>query len=415
MSRVASHADARESAVIQSTQGAGEVAGRPTPNPPTSSLTGQPNHTPNPPTSLTNLKLNLNGTEPPAASSAPSAPSAAPSSAASGKTISTEEREKGLVKKSVWVAYVRALGAVAFTNMLACYSASQFGTFGSSWWLSAWAANQFGLSIGGYVTGYCLLSLLASVLIGLRAVVLTLASIRASRKMHDLAFSAVLFSPMSFFDTTPLGRILNRFQMDMQKVDVQLSSTIGSMMLYLFQLLGTLVLLCLSSPLILASVPFLGVIYYKVAAYYRASSRELQRLDSVSKSPVYAAFSEALAGAATIQAFGRAGEFCVANERKFDYNQRAGFVAIVANRWLSIRLEFISNLLLFLTALLAVLTCLFSSASGGGIGGGGDGAGAGLWGAGLGDWLGTGLGFTSGNAGLNASPRFCNHSPPASD
>ena len=72
--------------------------------------------------------------------------------------------------------------------------------------------------------------------------------------------------------------------------------------MYFFQLSGTLVLLVLNSPYILLCVPFLAVLYVRVAAYYRNSSRELQRLDSISKSPVYAAFGEALTGAPTIQA-----------------------------------------------------------------------------------------------------------------
>jgi len=131
--------------------------------------------------------------------------------------------------------------------------------------------------------------------------------------------------------------------------------------MYLFQLLGTLVLLVLNSPFILAAVPFLSLIYIRVAAYYRSSSRELQRLDSISKSPIYAAFGEALTGAATIHAFGSVERFGSVNMQKFDYNMRASWIALVANRWLSIRLEFISNIMLWLTAMLAVVTFIVQS------------------------------------------------------
>ena len=88
-------------------------------------------------------------------------------------------------------------------------------------------------------------------------------------------------------------------------------------------LIGTLSLLVLNSWWIILTVPVLGVMYMRIAGFYRNSARELQRLDSISKSPIYAAFSEALGGAATIQAYGRTRAFEAANMARFDRNLRA--------------------------------------------------------------------------------------------
>ena len=99
----------------------------------------------------------------------------------------------------------------------------------------------------------------------------------------------------------------------------------------------------LNSPWILASLLPLGYLYSRVGAYYRASSREVQRLNSISKSPIYAGFAESLTGAATISAFRAQRRFEAINRAKLDYNQRAAFVAQAANRWLSVALEFLSN------------------------------------------------------------------------
>uniref|UniRef100_A0A7S0JEQ6 ATP-dependent transporter ycf16 n=1 Tax=Calcidiscus leptoporus TaxID=127549 RepID=A0A7S0JEQ6_9EUKA len=168
---------------------------------------------------------------------------------------------------------------------------------------------------------------------------------------------------MSFFDTNPLGRILNRFSVDQQKIDVQLSPTASQLVMYVFNLTGTLIILTSNSPWIAISLLPLSYLYVKVASFYRSSSRELQRLDSISKSPIYTAFTEAVNGTATIQAFGATDRFAQDNAHKFDYNCRAGFISYAANRWLTVRLEFLSNILLMLTALLSVLTFQLSGSA----------------------------------------------------
>ncbi|KAJ1615931.1 ABC transporter type 1, transmembrane domain-containing protein, partial [Pavlovales sp. CCMP2436] len=125
-------------------------------------------------------------------------------------------------------------------------------------------------------------------------------------------------SPMSFFDKTPIGQILNRFStdlqirnrfsMDLQVVDVQLRTTTQQLFLCIFNiavgvLIGILVVVLTATPYVgLAIVP-LAFFYFQYANLYRHSSREVQRLDSVSKSPIYAGFAETLNGVTTIRAF----------------------------------------------------------------------------------------------------------------
>merc|ERR1719450_670213 len=143
-----------------------------------------------------------------------------------------------------------------------------------------------------------------------------MAALRSGRMLHGLAIRKVTAAPMAYFDTTPLGRILNRFSGDLQKVDVQLGPAVASLGDFVFSLVGNIVINVLVSPYILVAVLPLGWLYAKVSAYYRESSRELLRLDSVSKSPIYAAFTEALNGAPTIQAFGVLSNFEVANVKR---------------------------------------------------------------------------------------------------
>jgi ATP-binding cassette subfamily C (CFTR/MRP) protein 1 len=204
------------------------------------------------------------------------------------------------------------------------------------------------------------MAMTSAICILVRSIVTAFASIAAGRRVHNRALQAVINSPMSFFDTTPLGRILNRFSTDVQKVDVQLAGTGSAFVGYTVSLTCTFIILCLVSPFVLIAIPPLAVFYLMYASYYRNTAREVQRLDSISKSPIYAAFSEALSGATSIQAYSANERFERTNRTRVDYNLRANFISLAANRWLTVRLEFFSNLLLALTAVLAVLTSIDS-------------------------------------------------------
>jgi len=255
------------------------------------------------------------------------------------------------------------------------YGLSQVLQYGSSYWLGIWAecggkageaiefchpfekvaGDDWKTSRWFYLGIYCLCAFVSALCILIRAVITAYSSVKAGKKMHDAAIRAVFASPMSFFDTTPMGRILNRFSGDVQKVDVQLAST-GSMFVgYVVSLLCTLLIIILVSWYIVLLLPVISFFYFIFASKYRNTAREVQRLDSISKSPIYTAFSEALNGCTTIQAYGANERFEAGNRHKVDYNLRANLISLSANRWLTIRLEFFSNLLLAATALLAVI------------------------------------------------------------
>src|SRR3984885_11633051 len=112
----------------------------------------------------------------------------------------------------------------------------------------------------------------------------------------------------------------------------------------------TLVVISISTPVFTALIVPLALIYYWVQRYYLRTSRELKRLDSVSRSPIYAHFQESLGGITTIRAYRQQGRFALENEWRMDANLRAYFPSINANRWLAVRLEFIGSGLIFFVA-----------------------------------------------------------------
>lgn len=89
-------------------------------------------------------------------------------------------------------------------------------------------------------------------------------------------------------------------------------------------------------------------------SYYLATSRELKRLDAVSRSPIFAWFSESLAGLSTIRAFNQQAVFATNNARRVDRNQICYVPSISVNRWLAVRLELVGATIIFVAANLAL-------------------------------------------------------------
>lgn len=114
---------------------------------------------------------------------------------------------------------------------------------------------------------------------------------------------------MTFFDTTPLGRILNRFSSDIYSIDDSLPFVLNILLSNVFGLLGMLVVMSYGLPWVLIPLVPLGVLYYQTQRYYRHSSRELKRLCSLTLSPIISQFSETLSGLTTVRASGHAARY----------------------------------------------------------------------------------------------------------
>ncbi|KAG0355479.1 hypothetical protein BGZ54_001133 [Gamsiella multidivaricata] len=181
------------------------------------------------------------------------------------------------------------------------------------------------------------------------------AAIRASVRLHERLLTKMLRLPMSFFDTTPLGRIVNRFSSDIFSVDELTPWNFINIFMCGMSVLGTIVVIATTTPIFLAIVPPLVVVYLLVQGYYIRSSRSLKRIDSVNKSPIYQHFSETLSGVTTIRALAASERFIADNATKTNSSTNAYFSWIIANRWLQIRLESLGSVVVLAAALFVVL------------------------------------------------------------
>lgn len=117
-----------------------------------------------------------------------------------------------------------------------------------------------------------------------------------------------------------------------------------------------MILIAVSTPAFIALIIPLAAVYYWIQRYYLRTSRELKRLDSVSRSPIYAHFQESLGGINTIRAYRQQARFAMENEWRVDANLRAYFPSINANRWLAVRLEFIGSFIILAAAGFAIIS-----------------------------------------------------------
>ncbi|EAA12849.5 AGAP008437-PA, partial [Anopheles gambiae str. PEST] len=206
-----------------------------------------------------------------------------------------------------------------------------------------------------YLGVYGALGGVQSIALFIGSVLLALGCLKAAEESHNKLLESSMHMPMSFFDTTPLGRIINRFSKDVDVVDNILPATIRAWLLMLFSVIGVFVVIGISTPIFLAIVPPLMIIYYFVQRFYIETSRQLKRLESVTRSPIYSHFGESIGGQSTIRAYAQQERFIRESEHRVDYNQLVTYPTILANRWLGVRLEIIGSLVILFAALFAIL------------------------------------------------------------
>lgn len=269
--------------------------------------------------------------------------------------------EQGKVKWSVYGEYAKENNLFAVSIYLLALLASQSANIGASVWLKEWSdenqKNGTNDHIGKFIGIYFVFGIGSSALTVVQTLILWIfCSIEASRKLHERMANAIFRSPMSFFDTTPTGRILNRFSSDIYRVDEVLARTFNMLFVNLAKSGFTLAVISVSTPAFVSFIIPLSLTYYFIQRYYLRTSRELKRLDSVSRSPIYAHFQESLGGVTTIRAYRQQQRFELENEWRVDANLRAYYPSISANRWLAVRLEFIGAVVILAAAGLAIIS-----------------------------------------------------------
>jgi ABC-type multidrug transport system fused ATPase/permease subunit len=293
-------------------------------------------------------------------------------SAAKGKQLMTSENvEKGAVGSKVVFYMTSTFGTICtfFIPLGLAFVLERTTYVMTDWWLSVWTAASNSTPINGlnlqlpkapdpdgqrwYAGWYAVFVLSAAFFVVCRLHGFATGLVKTAEKMFRRMLNSTVKAPMIFFETTPLGRITNRFSYDTEVVDSQLFSRINGVVASTSWLLGGMGVMIGTLPWMVAVLFPVLILYYFLYRFYRRACVEIQRLTAVTRSPIHSTFQEALQGADSIRAFNVEQRYVNKNRILVDKHSRAMVAMQVASRWLSIRLEMLGVIVVAGASLLA--------------------------------------------------------------
>lgn len=278
--------------------------------------------------------------------------------------MKTDERKTGTISLSIFATYFNRMGGLYVVTFIALgFIFAQLGLVGSDWWLGEWSNNTFpNVTSNTYISLgiYAGIGVIATLITMIRDWSFFLAALRASYHLHNDALMRLLKAPTYFFDVTPVGAILSRMSKDVEQADTQLIVVLSSLFGTLFQVLASIAMVAyVTRGIYLALVVVILPFYIITQQVYRRTSRELKRLDSISRSPLYAHFSETLTGISTIRSYKKELQFQQVNADRMDLNQRPYFAQLMSQRWLAFRLESLGAILVSGASIIVLILTYF--------------------------------------------------------
>ncbi|KAJ3110961.1 hypothetical protein HK100_002851 [Physocladia obscura] len=294
-----------------------------------------------------------------------------PTSTEKDGLIQEEDRQVGAVGKKYILNYIKLSGGFfMFTLLFLSAVGYSIASFGQNLWISFWSNDseagtvRWGLSAAGYTNVYAGVICATFFFAGGMQVTTQLTTYRAAKAYHNNAIKGLFQAPMSFYDSQPLGRIINRLTKDMETLDLQIWNNVLNFFLVLALAISQLVGVVYATLYTLIFIAILAVLYYYLLNMYRANQREIRRLAAIQKSPLNAYISECIGGTSTIRAFQAANRTIHHQRHLMDLSVMPDWTLENVYNWFSIRLQvFLTSLTLFFV-LFAVLTKLNASIAG---------------------------------------------------
>eukprot|EP00808_Paulinella_micropora_P011366 g41749.t1 len=274
--------------------------------------------------------------------------------------IRKEDNKEGSIGLNIYLQYLRACGLWAWTFTFFVYVLAQVVTMLVSFWMAWWADDLLALSPTTldraltYVYGLLILCGANLCLSSLRIMLQTAICMRGASCLHNVMLSRVALAPVRWFDTTPVGRVLNRFGQDMDQIDNVLNMAIKELLWTALMVIGALAAICVVLPWSLVGLFPLLFLFFHFQQASLTVSRVVKRLNGVTKSPVYSHLTTSLVGLASIRCF-QTERASMSRFNSFNNkNQSSWFLFLGISRWLGVRLDTLSSLVMGLACVACV-------------------------------------------------------------
>ncbi|XP_063420619.1 multidrug resistance-associated protein 1-like [Mytilus trossulus] len=285
-----------------------------------------------------------------------------------GKLIQDEESQVGSVKTSVFITFIKAMGistiGAAFSMLFISSGLQVYSNFWITYWTrDSYLKNETLMQTDEYHNKQLYYLGMYGCFGGLQGLTWFLYGIflftgfaNASSKLHQKMLRCIMHCPMSFFDTTPVGRIINRFSSDIDVIDERFRRYSDFFIGKLTSLLSIVIVIVIQTPLTLIAVVPVSVLFIVLIRFYLPTARQLKRIEAVTRSPIFNFFSETINGASVIRAYKSQNRFVDEIYKRLDINSGFNFAATTAMGWIGVRIQSFGNLVVFAAALFAVLS-----------------------------------------------------------
>ncbi|TNN61497.1 Multidrug resistance-associated protein 4 [Liparis tanakae] len=282
-------------------------------------------------------------------------PPAEPLPAEPVRSVAEETRAEGNVSGRVYLKYFSAgCNPLVVTAILLLSVLAEVAYVVQDWWLVYWAREEFSNGTAAarpphpeprlqfYLGVYSGLTAATVVFGYARSLVIFRGLVRSARVLHDDMFAAVLRTHVHFFDVNPVGRILNRFSKDVSQMDSMLPITFVDF----YQNVGVVAVAASVIPLFLVPVGPLLLVFLYLRRFYLRTSRDVKRLESTTRSPVFSHLSSSLQGLWTIRALGAEARLKKAFDAHQDLHSEAWFLFLATSRWFALYLDGLCSVLI---------------------------------------------------------------------
>lgn len=275
--------------------------------------------------------------------------------------VCDEAVQVGSIKKEVYINYLRHIGCFILLLTFTGYIGCRMFDIGSGLWIGSWSKDvnlpqeeQTSARRTQRLVVYGVLGTCMGLLAFLGTSMLSYGTIKASRTLHENMMTCMFDAPMSFFDTTPIGRILNRVGKDIDQLDVQLPLMANVFFELFFQLMAMAVLISVVLPhFLIVAIP-MAILYAFMQKFYLRTLRQLKRLEGVTRSPVVNTFGETLDGLSSIRSYNAENVFIERFLAEVDLTQNCSFSLLISKLWMISRLDLIGCTMVLTTAFLIV-------------------------------------------------------------